>query len=123
MQGCQVGLLGRNFRNLVPNNTLSDPDPKIFILPFGSFWPFSRIGCLLARIDHPGSCLRNLFFTFLTINCRFSRNSYILKVFHYKILLGSLELLSYVKVSSSECLLLAAVVEVGVRTVTVCYLT
>jgi len=32
-------------------------------------------------------------------------------------LLGSLELLSYVKVSSSEYLLLAAVVEVAVRTV------
>ena len=33
-------------------------------------------------------------------------------------MLGSLEFLSYVKVSSSEHLLLAAVVEVAVRTVT-----
>jgi len=39
-----------------------------------------------------------------------------LKFFDYKILLGSLEFLSYVKVSSSENLLLAAVVEVAVRT-------
>jgi len=41
-----------------------------------------------------------------------------LKVSDYKILLGSLEFLSYMKVSSSEYLLLAAVVEVAVRTVT-----
>jgi len=42
-----------------------------------------------------------------------------LKVFDYKIVLGSLEFLSYVKVSSSEHLLLDAVEElVAVRTVT-----
>jgi len=40
------------------------------------------------------------------------------KGFDYKILLEFLEFLSYVKVSSSEYLLLAAVVEVAVRAVT-----
>jgi len=38
-----------------------------------------------------------------------------LKVFDYKILLGFLEFLILVKVSSSEYLLLAAIVEVAVR--------
>jgi len=41
-----------------------------------------------------------------------------LKVFGYKILLGYLHFLSYVKASSSEYLLLGAVVEVAVKTVT-----
>jgi len=53
-----------------------------------------------------------MFFHFFdyVIHCRFSPNSYILKVFDYKILLGLLEFLSYVKVRSSEYLLLAAVI-------------
>ena len=97
--------------------------PKFSFGPLALFWPFSRIGWPLAKIisDHPRSCLRNhIFSLFWLIHCRFSPNSYILKVFDYKILLGSLEFLSYVKVSSSEYLLLAgaAVVEVVVRTVT-----
>jgi len=53
------------------------------------------------------------------MHCRFSPNAYMLKVFDYKIVLGSLEFLSYVKVSSSEHLLLDVVEElVAVRTVT-----
>jgi len=79
-------------------------------------WPFAWI-----RSDHPWSCLRNhIFSLFCLIDCRFSSNSYILKAFGYKILLGSLEFLRVYLHQNWEYLLmlLAAVVEVTVRTVT-----
>ena len=45
-----------------------------------------------------------IYVTVTVIHRRFSPNSYILKVFDYKILLGSLEVVSYLGVSSSEYL-------------------
>jgi len=64
--------------------------PKIFVWPFGFFWPFTRIDWPLARIrcDYPGSCLgSHIFSLFWLIDCRISPNFYILKVFDCKILL------------------------------------
>jgi len=65
--------------------------PKIFV------WPFSRLDWPLARIRscYPGTCLRShIFSLFWLIDCRFSPNSCILKVFTYKILLRYLDFLS-----------------------------
>jgi len=56
IQGCHVGPLGAKFLKL---------GPKIFVWPFGSFWPFSRIDWPLSRIrsDHPWTCLRSHIFS------------------------------------------------------------
>jgi len=80
---------GDKFQKFGPKQNLLTP--KFSFAPLGLFWPFSRIDWLLARIrsDHPVFCLRNQIFSlFWLIYCRFSPNSYIFKVFDYKILFG-----------------------------------
>ena len=118
LQGCQLGPFGTKSQKFGPKWHFPAPKFSFGLLaligPFSRGWPHARI-----KSDHPGSWLRNhIFSLFWLIHCRFSPNSYILKVFYYKILLGSLEFLSYVKVIPSEYLVLTAVVEVAVRTVT-----
>ena len=115
----RLTLLGPNFRNLVPNN-ICWPQKFPFAL-WLFFSPFQdRLDpCKIYIWPRGFLSEKPCFFIFWLINCRFSPNSYILKVFDCKILLRSLQFeLIWKLISSSECLLLAAVVEVAARTVT-----
>jgi len=107
----RLALLVPNLRNLVLNNTCW---PQIFRLALFQ----DRLAPCKNYIWPPWVLSEKpYFFTFLT-DCRFYPNSYILKVLITKFCWDALSFCVNVKVSSSEYLLLAAVVEVAVTTVT-----